>query len=390
MRASIVEERFVETSTRRTWAICLGAGVLLLGCASDKPDPRAAGMSGTGALSGASGGGAGGMPEPMSGSSGTGATVSGGGAGGAGAGGEAIVIDDAPPCAPGAVYGDPLAHQPEAKNVIDGSFGFLEGPVWLAPEATLYYTNFEGSGSNGRIRRYRPQDGRQDVWLEGVGVNGLALDGAGMLVGAYHQEQRVVRFELATKMLVSVPGGDQYQSAPLNSVNDVVVREGGHIYFTDPNYQRGDRPGQSVAGSYHLTPAGILTLIDTQEAPNGIALSPDGSALYIAGTGTPHPLMKYAVAADGTVATPGVTISELPSDGMAVDCAGNLYLTTGGSSGGTIAVLAADGQPLGIIPIDALSGTTSAGFGGLGHKTLYVTTDSGGLFEVPMVVPGLP
>lgn len=331
---------------------------------------------------------AGSEPAPVAGSGGS---AAGGDAGASSDGGASGMPNDAsPPCIPGEVYTEPLLHQPVATNIHDGSFGFLEGPLWVASQATLYYTNFNGGGSNGRIRRYRPSDGRQDIWFEAIGANGLALDAAGSIVAAYHQQQRVIRLDLETKAIVPVPGGDQYQGSPFNSVNDITVRVDGHIYLTDPSYQREDRPGQPVTGSYHLTPAGVATLIDTQEAPNGIALSPDGRTLYIGGTGATHPLMKYAVADDGSVATPGTSISDLPSDGMAVDCAGNLYLTTGGSSDGTIVVLDSNGASLGTIAIDVASGTTSAGFGGPGHKTLFVTTSSGGLFEVPMVVPGLP
>jgi gluconolactonase len=185
-------------------------------------------------------------------------------------------------------------------------------------------------------------------------------------------------------------GSDQFEGAPLNSTNDVVARADGQLYFTDPTYQRGERLGQPVSGTYHLSPAGVLTLIDTQDAPNGIALSPDGSSLYVAGTGNPHPLVKYDLMQDGSALLPGTPISDEVSDGMAVDCAGNLYLTTGGSSDGVITVLSPEGTPLGSVAVDANSGTTSAGFGGPDSTTLFVTTNTGGLFQIPMRIAGLP
>jgi gluconolactonase len=345
--------------------------VVALGCSESggAQAPGTAGASGSG---------------PVGGSSGS------GGAGGADASIREIWIPGKHGCPEPATFSAPLLHAPVAAQIHDGAFGFLEGPLWFAPEATLLYTNFQGTGSNGRIRSYRPSDGAQGILVEGVGVNGLAFDAAGLLVAAYHQEQRLLLIDPRTKEQLPVAGSAEYQGAPLNAPNDVVARSDGQLYFTDPNYQRGDRPGQPIAGAYHLTPAGVLTLLDMQDAPNGIALSPDGRRLYVAGTGNLHPLMSYEVREDGSVVAPGTPISDAASDGMTVDCAGNLYLTTGGSSDGAVTVLSPDGALLGSVPVDSASGTTSLGFGGPDYTTLFVTTNSGGLFEIPMIVPGLP
>jgi gluconolactonase len=369
-----------------------------LGCSEPAaPGATAAGgHSGSGPVSGGNGGvpGSAGGSAAGGGAAGVmteaGAPAAGSGAGGADGSIREIWIPGKHGCPEPATFGEPLSHAPVAAQIHDGTFGFLEGPLWFAPEATLLYTNFEGSGSNGRIRSYRPNDRAQGILIEGVGVNGLAFDAAGLLVAAYHQEQQLLRIDPLTKEQLTVAGSAEYQGAPLNAPNDVVARSDGQLYFTDPTYQRGDRPGQPVAGTYHLTSGGILTLIDTQDAPNGIALSPDGRTLYVAGTGNPHPFMKYEVLEDGNVVVPGAPISDVVSDGMTVDCAGNLYLTTGGGSDGVVTVLSPDGAPLGSIAVDATSGTTSVGFGGPDYTMLFVTTSTGGLFEIPMVVPGLP
>ena len=178
-------------------------------------------------------------------------------------------------------------------------------------------------------------------------------------------------------------------SLPFNSINDLVARADGHIYFTDPSYQRGTRPGQPVNGSYHLTPGGVATRIETEDAPNGIALSPDGKWLYVGGSGDPHAIVKYEVMANGDVVTPGTPISSAASDGMTVDCAGNVYLTTGGKSGGKVTVLTADGALVGELTQGFSGGTTNVSFGGADHQTLFVTT-SDALYQVHLGVPGLP
>jgi gluconolactonase len=291
-------------------------------------------------------------------------------------------------CPVGQVFGDPLAGSP-TPTLVQNGVGFLEGPVWIAKRSLLFYSNFEGTGNDGRIRTYDPVTGTLSVFIEGIGTNGLAVDGEGMIIAGYHEMQRVLRVNPTTGERSDVLGGDSYMNQPFNSVNDLVGRADGHIYFTDPSYQRGSRAGQSVNGAYHLTPDGVATLIESEDAPNGIALSPDGKWLYIGGSGNPHAVVKYEVSADGNVVVPGTKINSAPSDGMTVDCAGNLYLTTGGTSGGKITVLTPAGTILGELTNGFTGGTTNVAFGGSDRKTLFVTT-SDALFKVELGVPGLP
>src|SRR5205814_3654992 len=95
-----------------------------------------------------------------------------------------------------------------------------------------------------------------------------------------------------------------------------------------------------------LSPQGVVTRIAISAQPNGIALSPDGRFLYVAGG---HSLRRHAIAADGTVAADFTVLNPSGSDGMGVDCAGNLYLT----SGGGVLVLSPDGAPVGKIEVPA-------------------------------------
>jgi gluconolactonase len=69
-------------------------------------------------------------------------------------------------------------------------------------------------------------------------------------------------------------------------------------------------------------------------------------------------------------------------DGMAVDCAGNLYVGT--SSG--VEVYAPDATFIGTVPTDYSSNAT---FGGADRRTLFVTSRAQIKF-VTLGVPGLP
>jgi sugar lactone lactonase YvrE len=68
---------------------------------------------------------------------------------------------------------------------------------------------------------------------------------------------------------------------------------------------------------------------------------------------------------------------------MTADCAGNVYLTTGGTSGGKITILSPDGKLVGELTQGFSGGTTNVSFGGDDHKTLFVTT-SDALYQVTL------
>jgi gluconolactonase len=70
---------------------------------------------------------------------------------------------------------------------------------------------------------------------------------------------------------------------------------------------------------------------------------------------------------------------------MAVDCAGNLYLTTSGQ----VRVFSSEGMVLGNITGFAGGGTTNAAFGGDDARTLFVTAGNA-VYQIKLNVPGLP
>jgi gluconolactonase len=79
-----------------------------------------------------------------------------------------------------------------------------------------------------------------------------------------------------------------YQGKRLNSPNDVVIGRDGAVYFTDPSFglegtDKSPLRELDFNGVYRLRPNGQLDLLTkAQERPNGLALSPDESTLYVA------------------------------------------------------------------------------------------------------------
>jgi gluconolactonase len=275
--------------------------------------------------------------------------------------------------------------EPSALDPKDTEFHLYEGAVWL--NGALYFSDFKTTpGFPSRILSYVPGQPLTVALVDG-GTNGLALDATGSaLVGARHKSKSVVTFsaDLTTASDVAA----QYQARPFNSPNDVVVRSDGNFYFTDPDFQTGDTKAQPTTNVYRVAPGGQVSVVDDSIAnPNGISLSPDERALFVAGNLEHGYVKRYPVAADGSVGEGDIFFQPVTvPDGMVVDCAGNLYVTEHTSR--RIRVVAADGAELGRIT-GFEKNVTNVAFGGTERRTLYITT-TGGLYQLELPVPGLP
>jgi gluconolactonase len=267
-------------------------------------------------------------------------------------------------------------------TLVRAGIGMLEGPLWVASQNALFFCEFTDVPTSGRIHKYTPADNNIVTFVDNVGVAGLSLDPNGQIIAASQDKQRLTRFDPVSGARSDVMGGSMYMGSPFNQVNDVVVRSDGNMYFTDPNYSRAGRPGQDALAFYRLSPQGVVTRLGTGNQPNGIALSPDGAWLYVAGN---DPARKLALAADGSPMGSLMPFYSAGSDGMAVDCAGNVYMTTMGG----IVVVSPAGQSLGTITGVTDGSPTNSAFGGTDRQTLYITT-SNSLYQIHLNVPGFP
>jgi gluconolactonase len=281
------------------------------------------------------------------------------------------------------------------------NFTNVEGPVWIGD--SLYFSEMTTVDiPPARIFKIAP-DGSVTVVVTNSGSNGLAVDPAGNIVSANHGVGGIVRFALpgyAPTTLISMFNGKRF-----NSPNDLTVRNDGTIYFTDPTYQNGANP-QMATHVYRVAPgAATATIItDYTDRPNGITLSldqqgqtpPSGAAtqtLYVDGG---MGVRQYAINADGTVAMTGTAFGPSDvatnTDGMVMDCAGNLYVVVAGSL--NVFVVSPAGAKIGEISISGPQAVTNVAFGGTDHKTLYMTAQGAGktqgVFKVTLNFPGMP
>lgn len=341
------------------------------------------GASGGSEPTGGASGGSGGTPEGGTTPGGAGATAGGqtSEGGSAGQGGSAGVPSSAV-CPPGPYDAEPVPQGAMPMPVCTG-FRFTEGVVWFADTNTIYFSDFvndqSGPSSNytGSIIEYSPGGECMELAAD-TGTNGLAIWTDGNILAARHLDQTVTIFDRNTG--AATPLIEDYQGDPFSSPNDLTIRSDGNVYFTDPAYQVGNRDEVLPQAAYRRDPEGNLSVVEELSRPNGISLSPDESVLYVSRS-SPNQVRAYDLDQAGAPSNGRALITSSGSDGMAVDCAGNLYLTSGG-----VSVFSPEGDSLGTL---SAQGATNVAFGGPDRKTLYITAGTQ-LLAVDLNIPGFP
>jgi gluconolactonase len=146
---------------------------------------------------------------------------------------------------------------------------------------------------------------------------------------------------------------DSFDGKPLGRLNDLVVDRKGGAYFT-------------VGGAFYASPTGRVTSLGDNIRANGIILSRDDRVVYVTNGNT---ILAFDVQPDGA-AVNRREFAKLEAggagDGLAIDAAGRLYVT----SGPGVQVFDEGGRYLGLIPTPR--SVISVAFSGADKKTLYV------------------
>lgn len=268
----------------------------------------------------------------------------------------------------------------QLEKIAEG-FRFTEGPVWH-PEGFLLFSDIPKN----TIYQWQPNQEVKVFRRPSGNANGNTLDLEGRLITGEHSNRRVSRTEKDGKIVTLV---DKYNDKRLNSPNDLVVKSDGSIYFTDPPFGiKSEQEELGFYGVYRIAPDGKLTLlVDDFVRPNGIALSPDETKLYVNDSEKGH-IRIFDVQSDGTLEN-GKIFAELKDpnkqgvpDGMKVDSQGNIYSTGPGG----VWVFSRSGKLLGIISVPER--VTNLAWGNDDYKTLYLTA-SKSLYRITLKVTGV-
>jgi len=268
--------------------------------------------------------------------------------------------EDVPPALPETV----------APSLVVRDISFAEGPTFDT-KGNLFFVNYKGNGNIGR----RTPVGKVEVWLKlpdpasassGKALHafpfGMKADAQNRLIAADYGGRRLLRIS-ADKRVETL--ADSYEGRPFNNPNDLCLDRAGNIYFTDP--QGPDRA--SVGAIYRYSAAGKLTRLHTGlKYPNGLALSPDQKALYVAETWT-RSVVAFDVAEDGALSKQRLVyqFSTPAVDGLAVDEHGRIWVARLDNK--TVDVLALTGKVLASYPVGGDHVTNLA----WREKSLYVT-----------------
>lgn len=268
-------------------------------------------------------------------------------------------------------------------------FGWAEGPIWVRKGQYLLFTDVPGNkmwkwSQKGGLEKFLDPSGAANpdpaIWRE-AGANGLAILDSKHILLADTGSRMIQKLDLKTKK--KTPVATALDGKKLSSPNDVVKMKSGVIFFSDPPYgfkKFDDAPEKEIPfnGVYRMGKDGKVTVIEKElHRPNGVALSPDESTLYVAQSEPSKPvIMAYSLDKSGNVTGKklfhdfrDLVSRDAPGlpDGLAVAKDGTLFAT---GPGGVI-VLTKEGKRLG--RISSGKGTANCKFGEDG-KTLFLTS----------------
>lgn len=254
---------------------------------------------------------------------------------------------------------------------------WTEGPAYFPAGRYLIWSDIP----NDRIMRWDEMNGAVSIFEQPCrNQNGHTVDAQGRMIACEHRGRCISRYEFDGSRTVLA---DSFDGKKLNSPNDVIVKSDGSVWFSDPSYgidsdYEGDAAPMDQDGRhvYRIDPDGtIARVIDDMKQPNGLAFSPDESALFVADTGRTHfpdcdpVIRRYPLAADGRTVGTGEDFVNCDTglfDGFRFDTKGNIW----SSAGDGVHCFAPDGTLLGKILIDEV--VSNLCFGGAKRNRLFI------------------
>jgi sugar lactone lactonase YvrE len=270
-----------------------------------------------------------------------------------------------------------------------------EGAVWHAEEKAVYWVDIERY----LIHRFEPGPDTVRNWFFAEPPAALALtDRADTLLVA-----------IGGRVILWQPGNDARaefaypeKNWPRTRLNDGRADPAGNFWVGSMRYQAPDEAAGKTAGRlFRIAADGSVGVEKTGIGiANTLCWSPDARLFYFGDTDRNSISVWDYDAAAGTVANERPFFSGFARggpDGSAMDSDG--YLWNARYGGGCVVRVAPSGKVDRVIEMPVPNVTTCT-FGGPDLRTLYITTArggtgdalrlSGGLFALPVDVPGMP
>jgi gluconolactonase len=207
---------------------------------------------------------------------------------------------------------------------------------------------------------------------------------------AFGPDGALYGFEGAEALGIITPDGFRVVASGLNRANDLTVGHNGNIYVSsDPPAGSASAEGSRI---WLVRPDGTKEVVDTGlKFANGVALSPDQTVLYVDDSRS-HWVYSFIVAPDGTLRhkqrfyalIQAESDDDTAADGMTVDRAGRLYVTT------RLGIQVCDqaGRVNAILPVPHQK-PSSVVLGGPGFDVLYAACGSQ-VYRRRLAVKGAP
>jgi gluconolactonase len=249
--------------------------------------------------------------------------------------------------------------------------GLTEGPA-VAADGSVYFTDMPFGKDDGMILRFDPKTKKTTVFTDkAFKSNGLAFDPDGNLLscdGADGGGRCIRRWNMKTGLSEVI--ADRFDGKRFNSPNDLCVDRKGRIYLTDPRYGGTEPRELAREAVYRIEKDGTVSEVTHDvEKPNGLALSPDQTTLYLADHNNggnrlsptdPEPkrgamkIYAFPLDADGRVSGPRKILvdfgKESGCDGMRVDAEGNIFMAVRSLARPGVLVIDPAGKELAFLP----------------------------------------
>ena len=291
---------------------------------------------------------------------------------------------------------DTLVSRDASVEKVAGGFTFTEGPLWRSP-GVLWFSDVVGNV----VRQWSPDGNVVELLRPGgydgnslpaggfIGPNGMTAARNGDVLLCQHGNRRIVSVTGDLRVTTLV---DSFDGKKLNAPNDLVFRSDGTLFFTDPPYglpRQDDDPAKEIPfnGVFKLQDGKLEVIIKDLTRPNGLALSPDETTLYVSNSDDKRRIwMRYDLGANGTVSNGRVFFdvtahqdAGLP-DGLKIDTRGNIWAT----GPGAVFVFSPEGTHLGTIKLP--EDPANCGWGDDG-RTLYITAETS-LYRIKTCIMG--